>query len=348
MTTNGPAVTERAPLEIALLCYPGAQLTCVHGLTDLFGYADYFARMLAANATASTPCIAPVGDTPVLRTTHWRQRSPQGEFECSEETATEARNASLFIVPASQTGPPRPNVCDGMAEWLARRHADGATIAAVCGGVFLLAESGLLNGRCATTHWMFAAELQARFPSVRVDPARVVVDEGDLVTAGGVLAWADLGLALVCRLLGPTVMRSTARFILMDPAGREQRLYGEFSPRTTHGDRIILAVQHWMQANVAASVSTDVLAERARLGSRTFLRRFVRATSMTPSDYQQRLRIARSQELLEFSRETIERIAIAIGYEDTRGFRRTFKRVVGLSPAEYRRRFHCSSVAASA
>jgi transcriptional regulator GlxA family with amidase domain len=259
-----------------------------------------------------------------------------GDRESSERVRD---NSALVIVPASQLGPPEPNYVPRTIEWVARKHADGAAIAAVCGGVFLLADSGLLNGRRATTHWMFAAELQRRHPELRVDSDRIVIDEGDIVTAGGVLAWADMGLTLVERLLGRTIMCSTARFMLMDPPGREQRFYGEFTPPLRHGDKAIISIQHWLHANAAAMSSVAALAERAGLGSRTFLRRFVKATGLTPSEYHQQLRIARSRELLEFTRESVERIAVASGYEDTRGFRRTFKRVIGLSPAEYRRRF---------
>jgi len=325
-------VTGGAPADIAILSYPGAQATCIYGLTDLFTYADYFARMHADGASPATPLPAAVGDRPFIRVTH---RPWQDE---DEDQAADARFA-VVIVPASQLGPPRPNYLPAMGAWLARRHADGAVIAAVCGGVFLLADSGLLEGRRATTHWMFAAELERRFPALRVEPERLVIDDSDIVTAGGVLAWADLGLTLVERLLGRTVMCTTARFMLTDPPGREQRFYGEFAPRLLHGDKTILAIQHRLQADSAAADSVGALAERAGLSARTFLRRFVKATGMKPREYQQRLRIARSRELLEFTRHTVEQIAIAAGYEDARGFRRTFKRMIGLSPAEYRRRF---------
>lgn len=212
-------------------------------------------------------------------------------------------------------------------------------IAAVCGGVFVVADAGLLNDRRATTHWMFAAELQRRHPRLRMNPDRLVIDDSDIVTAGGVLAWADMGLTLVERLLGRTIMCSTARFMLMDPPGREQRFYGEFTPPLAHGDKVIVSIQHWLQANSAAPCPVAELAERAGLGTRTFLRRFVKATGMKPSEYHQRLRIGRSREMLELTRDTVDQIALAAGYEDPRGFRRMFKRVIGLSPAEYRRRF---------
>jgi transcriptional regulator GlxA family with amidase domain len=339
LTKKEPQVTSRALREVAILCYPGAQTTCIHGLTDLFMYADYFARMHAAQIPPGTPGPAGPGDEPFVRVTHWHQRPHSAEFECSFESFPGVdRKVALVIVPAYQLGPPQPNHSPGVSTLLVHKHAEGAAIATVCGGVFLLAESGLLIGRRVTTHWKFAAELKRRFPELRVDPGRMVIDEYDIVTAGGVLAWIDLGLTLVQRLLGRTVMISTARFMLVDPPGREQSFYEEFAPPLLHGDKAILAIQHWLQADAGMSCSVDALAKRSGLGKRTFLRRFVKATGMKPSDYHQRLRIARSRELLEFTRDTVERISLSVGYQDTSGFRRTFKRVIGVSPAEYRRR----------
>jgi transcriptional regulator GlxA family with amidase domain len=330
VTRNGPQLTVHEPIEIAIASYPGAQATCVHGLGDLFTYADYFARMHAAGSTHGTPLPAGAGERPFIRVT---------QLEWSEDRPPPERTFAVVILPACQLGPPQPAGLPKLGAWVARRHAEGAIVAAVCGGVFVLADSGLLDGRRVTTHWMFAAELQRRHAALRVEPERLVIDDSDIVTAGGVLAWTDLGLTLVARLLGRTVMCSTARFMLMDPPGREQRYYGEFAPPLLHGDKTILTIQHRLQARSAVADSVSALAERAGLSTRTFLRRFVKATGMKPSEYQQRVRIARSRELLEFTRDTVAQVAIAAGYEDTRGFRRTFKRVIGLSPAEYRRRF---------
>jgi transcriptional regulator GlxA family with amidase domain len=324
MTASGPDVT--APVEIAIVCYPGAQATCIHGLTDLFTYAGYFAGLHAASSE------------PFVRVTHWRPRDD--DFECTFDTLPgDAHAPRVIIVPACQIAPPEKDLSPPSTGWVRKHHADGAIVAAVCGGVFLLADSGLLDGRRATTHWMFAAELRHRFPELRVEPDRLVIDDGDVITAGGVLAWTDLGLGLVERLLGPTVMSSTAHFMLADPPGREQRFYGGFAPRLQHGDKEILAIQHWMQANYPGDCSVNGLAKRAGLGARTFLRRFTQATGLNPGEYHQRLRIARGRELLEFTRDPVEKVAQASGYADAGGFRRTFKRVTGLSPAEYRRKF---------
>ncbi|HTU64364.1 MAG TPA: GlxA family transcriptional regulator [Steroidobacteraceae bacterium] len=334
MTKSGPQLTASAPIDIAIVCYPGSQATSIHGLTDLFTYAEYFARVHAGVERS------------FVRVTHWMPGSDGAGLECKFDTAPGLGAhgvPALVIVPACSLAPPPRELAPGTIAWVSARHADGARVAAVCGGVFLLAESGLLDGRRVTTHWMFADELQRRFPGTRVDADRLVIDDNDVITAGGVLAWADMGLSLVEKLFGRTVMCSTARFMLMDPPGREQRFYGEFTPPLQHGDKAILGVQHWMQAHLRAASSVSGLADRAGLGARTFLRRFVKATGLKPSEYHQRLRIARSRELLEFSRQTVEQIAVAAGYEDPGGFRRVFKRVIGLSPAEYRRRFQRAS-----
>lgn len=348
MTKNGLEVTSRGPIEITIACYPGAQETCIHGLSDLFMYADYFARMHAASRIPGTPLPAAVSERPFLRTTcHWpATRQKESNATVPGDREPDERTPTVVIVPAYQLGPPDARHASDTIAWVMRKHTQGAIVAAVCGGVFLLADSGVLNGRRVTTHWAFAAELRQRHPQLRIESERLVVDDGDVVTAGGVLAWADLGLTLVERLLGRSVMCSTARFMLMDPPRSEQRYYGDFSPWLRHGDEAIVSIQHWLQGNAHVTTSVAALAERAGLGARTFLRRFVRATGIKPSDYQQRLRIMRARELLECTRRTVDQIAVATGYDDTRGFRRTFKRVVGLSPAEYRRRFQASSAQA--
>lgn len=325
VTKNEPQLTDRK-IDVAIVCYPGSQATSIHGLTDLFTYADHF-----ANVHAATP-------DSFVRVTHWRSNG--GELECSFDSRPGMPSApSVVVVPASHLAPVAPGSTPECIAWIKRKHSDGAVIAAVCGGVFVLAESGLLAGRRATTHWMFAEELVQRFPELHIDANRLVIDDHDVITAGGVLAWVDMGLSIVERFLGPTVMSSTAHFMMTDPPGREQRFYSSFAPRLTHGDKAILSAQHWLQANVSSSITVSGLADRARLGDRTFLRRFVKATGMKPTEYHQRLRIARSRELLEFTRDTVEQVALATGYEDSGGFRRIFKRVVGLSPTEYRRRF---------
>jgi transcriptional regulator GlxA family with amidase domain len=227
------------------------------------------------------------------------------------------------------------------------RHAAGTTLCSVCGGAFILAETGLLAGRSVTTHWSLTGELANRFPELQVDESRITIEDGNFITSGGVLAWADLGLKLVDRYLGPTIMLQTAQFMLADPPGREQRYYSNFSPKLHHGDTAILKVQHWLQTHATKKPSVSEMAKVGGLESRTLHRRFQKATGLKPNEYSQRLRIGKAREMLEFTNRTVDQVASAVGYEDPTSFRRVFQKVVGLSPGAYRRRFSVGSVIAA-
>jgi AraC-like DNA-binding protein len=174
----------------------------------------------------------------------------------------------------------------------------------------------------ATMHWCHAADFAVRFPAVRIDAERLIVDDGDIITAGAVMAWTDLGLRIVNRLLGPTVTVATARYMLFDPAGREQRHYSGFAPPPNHGDASVLRVQHWLQANGARHVTLAAMAERAGLEQCTLLRRFHQATGLRPTEDGQHLRIAHAREMLELSARSVAQIAWQVGYGDETAFRR--------------------------
>jgi transcriptional regulator GlxA family with amidase domain len=316
------------PAEIGLLLYPDVASATVYGLTDLFNVATGLARER----------LGPTA--PILRVTHWRIESDAEPVRCVFDTHPHlARAPTAVIIPGSWRGEPHPAVKARLVDWLKDRHASGATLCSVCGGAFILAETGLLAGRSVTTHWTYVRELAERFPDLRVDEARLTIEDGDFITAGGVLAWTDLGLKLVDRRLGPTIMLETARFMLADPPGREQRYYSNFAPKLQHGDAAVLKVQHWLQMEAANQPSVSRMAEVGGLEERTFLRRFRKATGLNPGEYCQRLRVGKAREMLEFTRRTINEISLAVGYEDSGSFRKVFQKVMGLSPSDYRRRF---------
>jgi transcriptional regulator GlxA family with amidase domain len=316
-------------VEVGLVCDAGTSLAGIHGLTDLFTYA---ADMLRQRKSGVPP--APV------RIVHWRLDDERNDVTSSSDSHPDLPHAPAVLIIPGNLRATRQSLADSaLVPWIRERHAEGSVIAGVCGGVFLLAETGLLAGRQATTHWALSSEFSARFPDVLVESDHMVIDYGDVVTAGGVLAWADLGLRLTERLLGHDIMLATARYMLMDPPGREQRYYSEFAPRTRHGDEVILKVQNWLWSQREQSLSVADLADHACLEVRTFLRRFSKATGMKPSEYQQRLRISRAREMLEFSQRRIEEIAASVGYADPARFRRVFRKIIGLTPTDYRRRF---------
>ncbi|MFM0040205.1 GlxA family transcriptional regulator [Paraburkholderia strydomiana] len=321
------------PIEIGIVEFPGAQLAAIHGLIDLFEVAERFAAQHHEEQTA------------FLRVSQWRPDAPGKAPVRSHNIAGDAnRSPAVLILPPRLGGPLSREDAVPFVDWLLSHHRAGATLASICGGAFLLGETGLLAGRSATTHWAHAEIFRQRFPNARLDTDKLVIDDGDIICAGGMMAWIDLGLKLVDRFLGPTIMAETARFLLVDPPGREQRYYSVFSPNLTHGDAAVLKVQHWLQATGAKDMALASLVSRAGLEERTFLRRFRKATGLTAIDYCQRLRVGKAREMLQFSNLPAETIAWEVGYGDAGAFRKIFNRVTGLTPGEYRRRFSVNRI----
>lgn len=316
--------TPAAPIEIAILFYPGAQTAMIHGITDLLTTASAFSSRDGG---------------PVLRVGHWH-RSAKGPIGRTFVAGDEGSDPpTLVVVPGRLAGPVDTDEAAPYVEWLRQCHDDGATLASNCGGAFLLAETGLLEGRPATTHWQIGDAFRERFPSVRLDTDRLLIDDGDIITAGGLMAWTSLGLRLVERLLGQAPMLEAAQFFLIDVAGREQRHHSRFVPPLDHDDEPILRVQRWLAESAGNDVAVSDMARHASMEERTFLRRFKRATGMAPSEYAQRLRIDTARELLQTTRQPVKQVAWRAGYGDAATFGRLFRRTIGLSPGEYRRRF---------
>jgi transcriptional regulator GlxA family with amidase domain len=301
-------------IEIALLEYYGAQEAALLGLADLFEIANQ-------------------PDRPQIKVTRW---------QAIGDELVPGRNTGaplVMVIPPGKQGPVAAEVARPIASALRQLHGSGTTLASVCVGAFILGETGLLDGRSATTHWGTAEVFRSRFPKVDLDVDRLVIDDGDIMTAGGMMAWTDLGLKLVDRYLGTTAMMNTAGTLLIDPRGREQRYYSSFVPTLTHGDAAILVAQHWLHAEFADSISLSDMASKSGLEERTFLRRFRKATHMTATEYLQRFRVNKAREMLQFGADAVEPIAWAVGYSDASAFRKVFLQTVGLSPSEYRRRF---------
>ncbi|HSX89565.1 MAG TPA: GlxA family transcriptional regulator [Pseudomonas sp.] len=313
-------------LEIGLLLYPGVQLAAVYGLGDLFAVANRMAAGQGREGLAR------------LRISHW-QADELGRLRRVFDSQPQATGTPhVVILPPSLEGDAE-QLQPCYSDWLRQQHGVGVILASVCAGAFALGEAGLLDGRRVTTHWALATQLAARFPEVEVLPERMVIDDGDLITAGGLMAWTDLGLALVTRLLGPTIAAETARFLVVDLNRESQRQFSSFVPSFDHGDAAVLGVQHWLQGEGGAEASLASMAARAGLGERTFLRRFRAATGMKPTEYCQQLRVTKARELLEFTRQSIDQVAWQVGYRDSGAFRKVFARLVGVAPGDYRRRF---------
>lgn len=315
-------------VEIGLLVYPGAQTAAVHGLTDLFAVAN---RMtLEQNAE----------QLPLLRISHWSASSaadaPQRTFDSAPQATS---RLGAIVIPPSLFEMPSAENAQPLADWIKASHSQGAIVGSICLGAFLLAITGLLDGRKVTTHWTYGETLSSQFPALKVDVDKPIIDDGDIITTGGLMAWAEIGLRLVDRLLGPSIATRTARFLMVEHSDSAQECGSNFAPILAHGDAAILKVQHWLQGNGAVDVSLGAMASCAGLEERTFLRRFRAATGLKPTEYCQHVKVGKAREMLEFTNGTVDHIAWTVGYQDPGAFRAAFKKITNLSPSDYRNKF---------
>jgi transcriptional regulator GlxA family with amidase domain len=314
--------------EIGIVIYPGAQTAAVHGLTDLFSVA---AKIALDQGTGRPP----------LRVNHWQPADNRdAELSCVYDSAPGGKpRPTILIIPPTMVKLPDPDIPTGVVSWLRARHAAGATLVSVCSGAFILAKTGLADGRAVATHQICQVALAERFPKINVDTNRRIIDYGDIVTAGGFLAWVDVGLFLVDRILGAAVKVETARFVLSDPISSDARYFVGFPPPQLHRDKAVLKAQEWVHMRDGRGVSLASMAAIAGLQRRTFLRRFANATGMAPLEYCRGVRIARARELLISGDTPQKAIARSLGYKDVASFARVFRKATGSAPGAYRKRF---------
>lgn len=258
--------------------------------------------------------------------------------------AVSAKPADIVVVPSVllPAGTWEKGRYPALRSWIAARHKAGATICSACSGVFLIAETGLLDGREATVHWPYARNFAAGFPEVRVRPEQALVVSGvrgELVSSGASTSWHDLVLYLVARDVGPPAAQAVARFFALQRHVDGLAPFIVFDPPTDHGDAMVADAQRWLARHASVGAPVAQAASRAGLPDRTFARRFRCATGYAPLAYVQRLRVEEAKRRLERTSAPVDEIGWRVGYEDAAAFRRLFKRIAGIPPGKYRRQF---------
>jgi len=244
----------------------------------------------------------------------------------------------LVVVPAFDD----ENLLDSLADnrdwvpWLKTWHAHGARMASSCVGAFLLAEAGVLDGRPATTHWMFADTFRSLYPSVNLTSDRLIVDAGDVITCGGATTFLSLVIYLVER-FGGHERAALARKVLLIDGGRASQLpYLAFTLIRDHPDEFIKRVQDYIDSHLGSPIRSEALADTFGVSTRTMARRFRAATHARMNDYIRQARILHAKKLLETTDLPIDEIRAATGYLDPAAFRRAFRQAAGVSPRRYR------------
>ena len=326
------------PLDILIVAVPETAASALYGLVDVLSAAGNLWQTLVRETSRQL----------------FRVRIVSAEsrpFTCGNgipvhpdfDIAT-APAASVVILPELWLGPDEPmhGRHPALVEWLRQRYRAGATLYSACSGSIMLAETGLLDGCPATSHWGYQDLFRTHYPKVRFDPAPNLVladPAGRIVTAGGTTSWHDLALHIIARHASPGEAMRIAKVYLLKWHDEGDLPYAALVRRLPHGDAAVRRCEAWLQENFRDVEAVSEAVAYARIPERTLKRRFKAATGCSLIEYLQNLRIEEAKRMLEASDRAAEEIGAVVGYSDASFFRRLFKRMVGVTPGVYRRMF---------
>lgn len=313
---------------IVILALPGVQLLDVAGPLDVFAEAN-----VQTGHEAYALLVAAAEPGPIRSSSGVRlmpDRVIDRGFLDNIDTLLIAGCPNAADVPADSV----------VIDWLRRRASRTRRFGSVCSGAFFLAAAGLLDGRRVTTHWAVADRLAEKFPSVSVDKDAIYVTDGKLRTAAGVTAGLDLALALVEEDLGrETAMKVASQLVMFFKRLGGQMQFTRKGEAVPAGRAALQELQRWVAANPGLDHSVASLAERMDISPRHFARLFRAEVGITPATWVEEARVNAARRLLELGNEAPKQVAIHCGFADADTFRRAFARHVGVTPAEYRKRF---------
>lgn len=322
--------------HLTFLAYPNCTMSCISGPIDAFSIANLWCGLEQGLNTECTPLfdwdIVTMDGNPVQGN---GRIAIHPTASIHDVNATDCILIPGFLPPLDFIG----DVPQELTAWLRQRHRQHTMIGTICTGTFLLAETGLLDGRIATTNWSFAGYFRKQYPAVRLKPDRILTEDSGLVCSGATTSFLDLCLYLIEKFGSEELASRCAKSLLVERNRRSQSPYVIFDYQKNHADRKVLKAQDHMEKQFPETISIETLAQDLGVSPRHFKRRFKKATGDSPLAYLQRVRIEAAKQKLETTRETIDEITCQVGYEDSNSFRRLFRKHTGLSPREYRERF---------
>jgi transcriptional regulator GlxA family with amidase domain len=253
----------------------------------------------------------------------------------------DAQKPDLIIIPAISGNIERAvRLNQDFLPWIMQQYRDGAEVASLCLGAFILASTGLLNGMTCSTHWLFANEFREMFPDVDLAAAKVVTDNNRIYTSGGANSYWNLLLHLVEKYTSRELAILASKFFVLDIDRMSQSPFSIFKGQKIHNDPEIVKVQEFIETNYQDKLTIDMLSERFAISRRTFERRFKKATNNTVLEYMQRLKIEAAKRQLETGRKTVNEVMYDVGYSNIKAFRDVFKKITSMSPVDYRNKYN--------
>jgi transcriptional regulator GlxA family with amidase domain len=332
-------MADAKPLSTAIVAVPESAGSALYGMVDVLSVTGNVWQTLTRTDPTPPPfAVRVVGPT----------RAP---FRCGnripvepDAAIDEVERADIVILPELWLGPDEhlAGRYPALIEWIRARYAGGACVYSACSGALMLAETGLLDGCDATSHWGYQDLFRSRYPRVRFrpEPNLCFADAaGRIVTAGGTTSWHDLALHIVSRHVSPGEAMRIAQVYLLKWHDEGQLPYAPLVRKQRHGDSVVRACERWLEEHFREPGAVARAVEQAQIPERTLKRRFKQATGLALIDYLQNLRVEEAKRLLESTDRPVDEISYDVGYEDASFFRRLFKRRTGVAPARYRRVF---------
>ena len=230
-----------------------------------------------------------------------------------------------------------------LVDWITQQYKRGAQVASLCSGAFMLASSGLLNGKRCSTHWAHADIFTAMYPEVTLQADQLITDENGIYTNGGAYSFLNLLIYLVEKYYNRQTAIYCSKVCQIEMDRNSQSPFTIFTGQKQHGDEMVIKAQAYIESKLDEKISIEHLSSRFSVGRRNFDRRFIKATGNTPIEYAQRVKIESAKKAFETSRKTINEVMYEVGYSDVKAFREIFRRLTGMSPLEYRARYNKES-----
>ena len=336
-----------APVEVLIVAVPETAGSALYGMVDVLKAAGNLWQTLVRGEPKQTLFQVRLV-APALKAFTCGNGIPVRP-DCSVSHDPVAR---IVILPEIWLGPDEDfhGRYPRLTEWIRRRYKQGATLYSACSGAVMLAETGLLDGCEATSHWGYQDLFRKRYPNVRFRPEPNIVfadAEGRIVTAGGTTSWHDLAIHIISRHGSPGEALRIAKVYLLKWHGEGQLPYATLVRRTPHADSVVRMCERWLGEHFRQTDAIRQVIELSAVPERTLKRRFKTATGNTLIEYLQNLRIEAAKRLLESGPLAVDEISVEVSYEDPSFFRRLFKRSTGLTPSQYRRMFQPIETASS-
>jgi transcriptional regulator GlxA family with amidase domain len=332
-------MTRKDPVDVLIVAVPETAGSALYGMLDVLLAAGNIWQTLVRTGSEQT-----LFRVRIVSHTAESFACGNGIPVAPDCSVADNPGASILILPELWLGPDEdihgryPELMD----WIRRRYKEGSALYSACSGSIMLAETGLLDGCEATSHWGYQDLFSKRYPKVRFrpEPNLVFADAtGRIVTAGGTTSWHDLAIHIISRYSSPGEALRIAKVYLLKWHGEGQLPYAALVRRNPHADSVVRSCEQWLGEHYRETGAIKKIVELASIPERTLKRRFKAATGNTLIEYLQNLRVEAAKQLLESGQLPVDEISVAVSYEDPSFFRRLFKRRTGLTPSQYRRMF---------